>query len=170
MEEEDDWLEQVMCSFTWNTIGVEAADGSFVPMFPQQCFAYGRNITKSFSASADYQTSLSVKIYAGDRPLAKNNRLLEELRMYDLAPKGINRFNVTLLIDINDCVHVTVADVVSGRSLYQVIDGYQKTFSEEKKSLRRDAREHAENDDALRKERHLVLELPPSSDVSYLVT
>lgn len=87
----------------------------------------------------------------------------------DLMPKEINRFNVTLFIDINDYVHVTVVDVERGRSQRQVIDGYRKMSIEEKKRLRRDARKHADDDDALKNRQTITLELPPANDVHYLL-
>ncbi|XP_055873443.1 heat shock 70 kDa protein-like [Biomphalaria glabrata] len=59
-------------------------------------------LTKTFTTVEDYQTSMVVKVYEGERPMIKDNILLGSYRFTGILPalRGVAELNITF--DIND--------------------------------------------------------------------
>ena len=67
-------------------------------------------VTTTLGASVDDQTSISIDIYQGEKPLAKDNKLLRYNALHNLppTPRGENITNVTFQIDEDGILHAKV--------------------------------------------------------------
>ncbi|MFN7147559.1 MAG: Hsp70 family protein, partial [Myxococcota bacterium] len=72
---------------------------------------------ETFSTAADGQTAVDVHVYQGERPLAKDNRLLGTFRLDGItpAPRGVPQIEVTFDIDANGILNVKAKDKATGR-------------------------------------------------------
>jgi molecular chaperone DnaK (HSP70) len=66
---------------------------------------------------------MTVKVYEGERLLAKDNRLLKQLEINNIPaePRGVPRIKVTLEIDVNGAVNVEVDVVVFLRLTHSAV-------------------------------------------------
>jgi molecular chaperone DnaK len=65
-----------------------------------------------FSTAQDNQSAVDIQVFQGERPMAKDNRLLGKFRLegIELAPKGIPQIEVAFDIDANGILNVTASD------------------------------------------------------------
>ena len=68
--------------------------------------------SETFSTASDNQTSVEIKVYQGERSLAKDNRMLGVFQLIGIppAPRGIPQVEVTFDIDANGILNVTAKD------------------------------------------------------------
>jgi len=76
-----------------------------------------------FTTTEDYQKSLVVPIYEGERTQTKLNRLLGELELTDLPPakKGVPQIKVLFKLDKDGILSVTVADQANLKKILKVL-------------------------------------------------
>jgi len=70
-----------------------------------------------FSTAEDNQTAVDIRVYQGERELAKDNKMLGQFRLDGIpaAPRGVPQVEVTFNIDANGIVHVSAKDKASGK-------------------------------------------------------
>jgi molecular chaperone DnaK len=70
-----------------------------------------------FSTAADNQSAVDVHVYQGERPMAKDNRLLGTFRLDGLppAPRGVPQVEVSFDIDANGILNVSAKDKATSR-------------------------------------------------------
>jgi molecular chaperone DnaK len=75
------------------------------------------NKKQVFSTAADSQTAVDIVIVQGERPLAKDNKLLGQFRLDGIAPapRGIPQIEVSFDIDANGIVNVSAKDLGTGK-------------------------------------------------------
>jgi len=68
--------------------------------------------TETFSTASDGQTSVEVVVTQGERPMARDNRLLGRFHLDGIppAPRGVPQIEVTFDIDANGIVNVHAKD------------------------------------------------------------
>lgn len=68
--------------------------------------------TKVFSTDTDGQTSVSIKVYEGERKLTKDNFLVGafDLSGFQSAPRGCPRIRITFEIDLNGILQITAVE------------------------------------------------------------
>ena len=73
--------------------------------------------SKVFSTAANFQTSVDIKVLQGERPMARDNKLLGNFRLTGIkrAPAGVPQIEVTFDIDANGIVQVSAKDLGTGR-------------------------------------------------------
>lgn len=71
-----------------------------------------------FSTAADNQTTVSIRVFQGEREMASDNKLLGQFDLAGIppAPRGVPQIEVTFDIDANGIVHVSSKDKASGKS------------------------------------------------------
>ncbi len=71
-----------------------------------------------FSTAADNQPSVQVRVLQGERPMAKDNKLIGEFNLDGIAPapRGIPQIEVTFNIDANGILNVSATDKATGKA------------------------------------------------------
>jgi molecular chaperone DnaK len=73
--------------------------------------------SETFSTAQDNQSAVDIQVYQGERPLAKDNRLLGSFRLEGIegAPRGVPQIDVIFDIDANGILNVMAKDKKSGK-------------------------------------------------------
>ena len=101
-----------------------------------------------FSTASDGQNSVEIKVYQGERELARDNRLLGNFILDGIppAPRGIPQIEVTFDIDANGIVNVKAHDRGTGREQRVTIQPSSGLRKDEIERMVKDAESHAEED------------------------
>jgi molecular chaperone DnaK len=129
------------------SLGIETLGGVFTKLIE-------RNTTiptkkgETFSTAGDNQTSVEIKVYQGERAMAKDNRLLGVFQLANIppAPRGIPQIEVTFDIDANGILHVTAKDKATNNEQKITITSSSGLSKEEVEKMAKDADAHAGED------------------------
>ncbi len=143
----------VLVDVTPLSLGVETLGGVVTPLI-------GRNSpipvkhTETFTTAADMQTSVTVHVIQGERPMAADNTSLGQFNLDGIvpAPRGIPKIDVTFDIDASGILNVTAKDVATGKSQSIKITASTRLSNEEKERMVQEAERYAD-DDKQRKEK-----------------
>jgi len=143
------------------SLGVETLGGVMTVLIP-------RNTTiptekkEIFSTAADGQTAVTINVLQGERPMARDNRLLGRFDLTDIppAPRGVPQIEVTFKIDVNGILNVSARDLGTGKENKITITGSGGLSKEEIERMKKEAEAHAA-EDARRRE---VAELKNQGD------
>jgi molecular chaperone DnaK len=104
--------------------------------------------TQVFSTYAENQTAVDIQVLQGERPMARDNKLLGQFRLdgIPIAPRGVPQIEVTFDIDANGILHVTAKDKGTGKDQKITITGASGLSDDEIEKLRKEAEVHAEED------------------------
>src|SRR5258707_968164 len=106
-----------------------------------------------FRTAADNQTSVTVKVFQGERKMAADNRLLGQFNLEGIppAPRGMPQIQVTFSIDVNGILNVSAKDLGSGKEQTVKIEQSSGLSEAEIEKMRKDADAHADEDQRKRK-------------------
>jgi molecular chaperone DnaK len=129
------------------TLGIETLGGVMTHMI-QRNTTIPKKATETFTTAADNQPSVEVKVYQGERPMARDNKLIGTFHLDGIppAPRGMPQIEVTFDIDANGVLSVTARDKGTGKENTIRIEGSSGMSQEEIERMRRDAESHAEED------------------------
>ena len=104
--------------------------------------------TETFTTAADMQTSVTVHIVQGERPMAADNTSLGQFNLDGLvpAPRGIPKIDVTFDIDASGILNVSSKDVATGKSQSIKITASTRLSNEAKERMIKEAEQYAEDD------------------------
>ena len=105
-----------------------------------------------FSTADDRQTAVTIHVLQGEREFARDNRTLGRFDLSDipLAPRGTPQIEVEFAIDANGILNVSATDKATGKSQRIEITGSSGLSKDEIETMKREAQEHAAEDQALR--------------------
>jgi molecular chaperone DnaK len=107
--------------------------------------------TKSqiFSTAADNQPSVDIMVYQGERPMARDNKLLGHFRLDGIKParRGQPRIEVTFNIDVNGIVKVSAKDLDTQKEQEITISNSSGLSKEEIDRMVAEAEAHKEADE-----------------------
>ena len=134
------------------TLGIETLGGVMTPMIPRNTTIPTKK-TEVFSTASDGQTSVEVVVTQGERPMARDNRLLGRFHLDGLppAPRGVPQVEVTFDIDANGIVNVHARDKGTGKEQKITITASSGLSEAEIQKMVKDA-ETNEAEDKQRKE------------------
>ena len=116
----------------------------------------------TFSTYTDNQTSVQIKIYEGERAMAKDNHLLGEFLLSNIppAPRGVPQIEVTFEIDANSIMTVSAKDKGTGRSHSISITSKSRLSKEEIEKAIEEAEKNRKADEEAKErvEAHSTLE------------
>ena len=129
------------------SLGIETEGGLFTKLVE-------RNTTvpterkQVFSTAADNQTAVTVSVYQGERPMAKDNRLLGQFNLEGIppAPRGTPQIEVKFDIDANGILSVSAKDLGSNKEQTVKIEQSSGLNEAEIERMRKDAEQNAEAD------------------------
>lgn len=137
----------VLVDVTPLTLGVETLGGVATSLIARNSPIPVKH-TETFTTAADMQTSVTVHVYQGERPMASDNTSLGQFNLDGLppAPRGIPKIDVTFDIDASGILNVTAKDMATGKSQSITISGSTRLSDEEKERMIKDAEHYAEED------------------------
>jgi molecular chaperone DnaK len=98
------------------SLGLETLGGVFTKLIERNT-AIPCEKTETFSTAADNQTAVDVYVFQGERPMARDNKLLGNFRLDGLqgAPRGVPQIEVKFDIDANGILSVSARDKATGK-------------------------------------------------------
>src|SRR3981189_1131075 len=134
------------------SLGIETLGGVFTKLIERNTTIPTRK-SEVFSTAADSQTSVEIKVFQGERALARDNRLLGVFQLVGIppAPRGIPQVEVTFDIDANGILNVTAMDRATKNEQKITISSSSGLSKDEVEKMARDAEAHS-GDDRKKKE------------------
>jgi molecular chaperone DnaK len=129
------------------SLGIETR-GGFMSRLIERNTTIPTRRTELFSTSEDNQSIVILRVYQGEREVARHNRLLEEFYLEGVrpAPQGVPQIQLTFDVDADSILHVSAEDLDTGQKQTVRIVGASGLSNEEVQRLRQEAEEHAEED------------------------
>ena len=108
--------------------------------------------SQTFPTNADNQTAVDIKVLQGERPMAKDNKMLGTFRLDGIpaAARGVPQIEVTFDIDANGILNVSAKDQGTGKEQKITISGSSGLDKDEVEKLKREAEAHAAEDEKIK--------------------
>jgi molecular chaperone DnaK len=100
------------------SLGLETLGGVFTRIINRNTTIPTKK-SQVFSTAVDNQTSVTIKVFQGEREMALDNKCLGsfDLGGIPMAPRGVPQIEVTFDIDANGIVHVTAQDKATNKQM-----------------------------------------------------
>lgn len=139
--------EVLLLDVTPLSLGIETEGGIFTKLVE-------RNTTipterkQVFSTAADNQSAVTVSVFQGERPMARDNRLLGQFNLEGIppAPRGMPQIEVKFDIDANGILNVSAKDMGTNKEAKVRIEQSSGLNEAEIEKMRKDAESHADED------------------------
>ena len=133
------------------SLGIETLGGVFTKLIERNTTIPTRK-SEIFSTAADNQTSVEIKVYQGERAMARDNRLLGVFQLVGIppAPRGVPQVEVTFDIDANGILNVTAKDRATNNEQKITITSSSGLSKDEVEKMAKDAEVDAADDAARR--------------------
>ncbi|MGB9789664.1 MAG: molecular chaperone DnaK [Thermotoga caldifontis] len=143
----------VLVDVTPLTLGIEVKGGLMEPIIPRNTTIPVRK-SKIFTTAEDYQTEVEIRVYQGERAMARDNIFLGSFRLVDIppAPRGVPQIEVTFDIDSDGIVHVSAKDLATNKEQSMVVTGRHKLREDEIRKMIEEAQKYEEQDKRKREE------------------
>jgi molecular chaperone DnaK len=129
------------------SLGIETLGGVFTKLIERNTTIPTRK-GETFSTAADSQTSVEIKVYQGERAMARDNRMLGVFQLVGLppAPRGVPQIEVTFDIDANGILNVMAKDKATNNEQKITITSSSGLSKEEVEKMAKDAESNAADD------------------------
>jgi L1 cell adhesion molecule like protein len=147
-----DTPQMVLLDVTPLSLGVETGTGEMQVLIPRnQKIPCSKR--KCFTTSYEDQTEVTIKVFEGERPLTKDNRLLGRFQMeIPPAKRGRTELEITYVVDMDGLMSVTASEKSSGTSQSLTIKNEQgRLSSEDVERMLKEAEEFKAQDEVVRK-------------------
>ncbi len=136
------------------SLGIETLGGVFTKLIDRNTTIPTRK-SEVFSTAADNQPSVEIKVFQGERAMARDNRLLGVFQLSNIppAPRGVPQIEVTFDIDANGILNVTAKDRATNNEQKITITSSSGLSKEEVDKMAKDAEAHSAED---RKQRETI--------------
>jgi molecular chaperone DnaK len=136
------------------SLGIETLGGVFTKLIERNTTIPTRK-SETFSTASDNQPSVEIKIFQGERAMARDNRLLGVFQLSNIppAPRGVPQIEVTFDIDANGILNVTAKDRATNNEQKITITSSSGLSKDEVEKMAKDAESHAADD---RKQRDTI--------------
>ncbi|RUM88545.1 MAG: molecular chaperone DnaK [Thermodesulfatator sp.] len=129
------------------SLGIETLGGVFTVIIPRGTTIPTRK-SQIFTTAADNQTSVTIHVLQGERPMAADNKSIARFELVGIppAPRGVPQIEVTFDIDADGILHVTAKDLGTGKEQSVVVKPSSGLSEEEIQRMIKEAEAHAEED------------------------
>jgi len=129
------------------SLGIETLGGVFTKIIERNTTIPTKR-SETFSTADDNQPAVTIKVYQGERPIARENRLLGEFNLEGIppAPRGVPQIEVAFDIDANGILTVSAKDKATQKSQQIRITGSSNLDKNEVNRMVNDAAKYAEED------------------------
>lgn len=151
----------VLVDVTPLTLGIETLGGVATPLIARNTPIPVKR-SEMFTTAADMQTSVTVSVFQGERPMAPDNTSLGQFNLDGLlpAPRGVPKVEVTFDIDADGILNVTAKDMASQKAQSIRITGSARLPEEEKQRMVDEAQRFAQQDKKRRERTRKSLIMP----------
>ncbi|MCX6599428.1 MAG: molecular chaperone DnaK [Acidobacteria bacterium] len=129
------------------SLGIETLGGVFTKLIERNTTIPTKK-SEVFSTAADSQPSVDIKIFQGERSMAKDNRMLGVFQLTGIppAPRGVPQIEVIFDIDANGIMNVMAKDRATNNEQKITITSSSGLSKEEVEKMSKDAEAHAAED------------------------
>ncbi len=129
------------------SLGIETLGGVFTVIIPRGTTIPTRK-SQIFTTAADNQTSVTIHVLQGERPMAADNKSIARFELVGIppAPRGVPQIEVTFDIDADGILHVSAKDLGTGKEQSIVVKPSSGLSEEEIQRMIKEAEAHAEED------------------------
>ena len=148
-----DVKDMLLLDVTPLSLGVETKGGVMFTLIDRNTTIPTKR-SETFSTAADNQTTVTVHVLQGERPMARDNRTLATFDLTGIpsAPRGVPQVEVTFDIDANGIVNVSAIDKATNKRQEVQITASSGLSEDEIQRAVKDAEAHASDDEARKKE------------------
>jgi molecular chaperone DnaK len=145
--------DMVLLDVTPLTLGLETLGGVRTPLIDRNTTIPTKK-SQIFSTAADLQTSVTIHVLQGERPMAADNVSLGQFNLVGLppAPRGIPQIEVTFDIDASGILNVSAKDLGTGKEQKMTITASTKLVESDVKKMVNEAKQYEEQDKAKKEE------------------
>lgn len=149
------------------SLGIETLGGVFTKLIERNTTIPTKK-SQIFTTAADNQTSVTIHVLQGERPMAQDNMSLGRFELTGIppAPRGVPQIEVTFDIDANGIVNVSAKDLGTGKEQSIRITPSSGLSEEEVQRLIKEAEAHAEED----KKKQKLIEVRNQADTLIYTT
>jgi molecular chaperone DnaK len=133
------------------SLGIETLGGVMTALIERNTTIPTKK-SEIFSTASDNQTSVTVHVLQGERPMATDNDGLGKFNLDGIphAPRGVPQVEVTFDIDANGIVHVSAKDKATGKEQKIRIEASSGLSDSDIEKLVQEAELHREEDEKKR--------------------
>ena len=137
----------VLLDVTPLSLGLETLGGVSTHLIDRNTTIPTRK-SQIFTTAADSQSTVEIKVYQGERPIAADNVALGSFLLNGIppAPRGVPQIEVSFDIDANGILNVSAKDLATGRKQGITISASNKLSKDEVSKMVHQAEEFAEKD------------------------
>ncbi len=152
-----DVKDVILLDVTPLTLGIETMGGVLTPLIKRNT-TIPTTQSQIFSTAADNQPAVDISVYQGERPMARDNKLLGHFQLDGIrpAPRGTPRIEVTFSIDVNGIVKVSAKDLDTQKEQNITINGSNGLSKEDIDRMVREAEANKEEDNKRKEEAELI--------------
>lgn len=129
------------------TLGLETMGGVMTPIVEANT-TIPCSRTQIFTTAEDNQTSVTLNVLQGERPMARDNKRIGLFHLDGIMPamRGTPQIEVKFDIDVNGIVTVSAVDKATGKEQHITIQDSGSLSKDEIDRIRNEAKEHEEED------------------------
>ena len=137
----------VLLDVTPLTLGIETLGGVREPLIERNT-TIPTSKNKVFTTAADNQTTVTIHVVQGERPMAADNVSLGSFNLTDIppAPRSVPQIDVKFDIDANGIINVTAKDLGTQKEAKITIESTTKLSKDDIEKLKKDAEKFADED------------------------
>jgi molecular chaperone DnaK len=139
--------DMVLLDVTPLTLGIETLGGVRTPLIERNTTIPTKK-SQIFSTAADFQTSVTVHVLQGERPMASDNVSLGQFNLVGIppAPRGIPQIEVSFDIDASGILNVSAKDIGTGKEQKMTITASTKLAENDVRKMVNEAKQFEEQD------------------------